>query len=266
VTVLKDIVMPINRVIVLLFTLSIFKAHSVEIYKVGLLESYPWAYRTESNLIEGIYPELFRVLEKKHDSNIKFDIQLKPLARVIHEIEKSRIDITFISHHANIKIKMAYQLPIYKTPFVLFTRLNSDIKTIADIKNKHVSMLIGGSGCPCLSKDIPYKRVEISKHLQGLKMLLKNRIDVVSGPYIRLNERIKKLDIQAQLAKPIIYEWSTVSLWSSNELAQNNKKLRLLTTEINEALKTGLFQRLLSAYFSPRELEYIVTSEYSSIN
>jgi len=255
--------MNLNRLIFLLFTLSIFKSHSVEIYNVGLLESYPWAYRTESNLVEGIYPELFRMLEQEHDSTIKFDIQLMPLARVIHEIEKSRIDITFISHHANRKIKMVYQLPIYKTPFVLFTRLDSDIETLADIKNKYVSMLIGGSGCPCLSKDIPYKRVEISKHLQGLKMLLKSRIDAVSGPYIRLNERIKELDIQAQLAKPIIYEWSTVSLWSSNELAQNNKKLSLLTNEINKALKTGSLQKLLSTYFSPSELKYIITSDYS---
>lgn len=253
-----------NIFILLLFSLSIFTAHSIETYKVGLLESYPWAYRTESNVIEGIYPELFRVLEKEDDASIKFDIQLMPLARVIHEVEKSRIDLTFISDHANRKNTMVYLLPMYKTPFVLFTRLNSDIESLDDIKNKHVSMLIGGSGCPCLSKDIPYKQVKVSKHLQGLKMLLKNRVDAVSGPYIRLNELIKKLNIQTQLAKPIIYEWRTVSLWSSHDLAQNNSKLSLLTEEINKVLEAGLIQKLLRDYFSPTELAYIISPEYSA--
>ncbi len=258
---LKGIVMQRHKLILLLFLLSIFEAQSVETYKVALLESYPWAYRTDSNVIKGIYPKLFHEIENKHDASIKFDIQLMPLARVIREIEKSKIDITIMSHHANRKIKMVYQLPLYKTPFVLFTRLNSGIEKLADIKYKNVAMLIGGSGCPCLSEDIPYQKIKVSKHLQGLGMLMKDRVDAVSGPYIRLNERIKELAIQEKVAKPIIYEWRTVSLWTSHALKKNNKNLTLLTNEINKKLTEGLLEKLLSDYFSTTELTYIITPE-----
>jgi len=257
--------MQLNKLTLVLLVFAIVDAHAVETYKVGLLESYPWAYRTESNLIKGIYPELFRKLENKGDASLKFDIQLMPLARIIHVIKQSRLDLTIMSYQASRKVNMVPQITIYKTPFVLFTRLKSDIEKLTDIKNKHIAMLIGGSGCPCLNEDIPYQQIKVSKHSQGLRMLIKNRVDAVSGPYIRLNERIKELDIQEKLAKPIIYEWRAVSLWSSYELAQNTKKLHLLTNKINKAFETGLMKKLLSDYFSPVELTYIASPEAPSI-
>jgi len=250
----------------MLFILFIFKAYAKETYKVALLETYPWAYRTESNLIDGIYPTLFNELEKAQAASVKFDVQLMPLARILHEIEMSRLDITIMSYKGSRELYMTQQMSLYKTPFVLFTKRNSSIKKLFDVKRKNVAMLIGGSGCPCLNEDIPYQQVKVSKHLQGLKMLMKNRVDAVAGPYIRLNERIKELDIQGQLSKPIIYEWRTVSLWSSHELALNAKKLGLLTNEMNKGLKEGLMEALLSDYFSPMELNYIKSSEYPLIS
>lgn len=258
--------MKLNKRILLLFIFSIFEAHSQEVYRVGLLESYPWAYRTESNVIKGIYPALFRKLESKDNTNIKFDIKLMPLARIIHEIKQSRIDISIMSYHADREINMVSQIPIYQTPFVLFTHINSGIEELADIRNKNVAMLIGGSGCPCLNSDMHYQQVKVSKHLQGLKMLMKHRVDAVAGPYIRLNERIKELDIQEQLSKPIIYEWRTVSLWSSHALEHNPKKLDILTSEMSKGLESGLIEKLLSDYFSPIELAYIKSPEPSPIN
>jgi len=254
--------MKLSKRILLLFIFFIFEAHSQETYRVGLLESYPWAYRTESNLIKGIYPALFRKLENRGNVNIKFDIQLMPLARIIHEIKQSRIDVTIMSHHAGREINMVSQMPIYKTPFVLFTQINSGIEELADIRNRNVAMLIGGSGCPCLNSDTPYQQVKVSKHLQGLKMLMKNRVDAVADPFIRLNERIKELDIQEQLSKPIIYEWRTVSLWSSHALEHNAKKLDLLTSEMSKGIEAGLMEKLLSDYFSPIELAYITSPEH----
>jgi ABC-type amino acid transport substrate-binding protein len=255
----KGSVMLINRITLLLLLFFAFKAFSTETFRVGLIESYPWAYRTESNVITGIYPELFNQLEQS--TNLQFKIQLMPLARIIHEVKNSHLDITIMSQHATRKINMEPLLTIYKTPFVLLTKLNSKIKTLADIKNKNVAMLIGGSGCPCLDEDTPYQRRKVSKHLQGLKMLMANRVDAVSGPYIRLSERVKTLNIQNKIAPPIIYHWRTVSLWTSHELAQNSTNLNFLSKEINKRLKTGFMKELLNEHFSPDELSYILSAK-----
>jgi ABC-type amino acid transport substrate-binding protein len=241
----------------LLLILSTFNTQATETYKIALLESYPWAYKTESNIIKGIYPALFKALEKKYNTTITFDIQLMPLARIIHEMKLSRIDLTVMSYKDNRKVHMVPQIAIYKTPFVLFTKLKSNIVKLTDIKNKHVAMLIAGSGCPCLPENIPYQKVKVTTHIQGLKMLMKDRVDAVSGPFIRLNERIKQLGIQKHIAQPIIYEWRTVSLWSSNELAKKSKKIDLFVTEMNKGLAAGLMKILLSDYFSPEEISYI---------
>lgn len=253
--------MTLKKLIFSLLIFSIFEAHSKEIYRIALLESYPWAYRTESNEIKGIYPELFNSLEKKEDSTISFDIQLMPLARIIQEMKISRIELTIMSYNASRKINMVPQIAIYKTPFVLFTSVNSNIEKLADIKNKLVTMLIGGSGCPCLTQEVPYKKVYISTHLQGFKMLMKDRVDAVSGPYLRLNQRVKELGIQEYLASPIIYEWRSVSLWSSHELAQKTIKLDLLIKEMSKWLESDQIKNFLSEYFSPSELKYIIRTE-----
>lgn len=182
-----------------------------------------------------------------------------PLARIIHEVKKSEIDLAIMSEHAKRKINMVPHIAIHKTPFVLFTKLNSSIEKLVDIKNKNVAMLIGGSGCPCLNEDIAYQKIKVSKHSQGLKMLMLERVDAISGPYIRLNEQAKKLAVRAQLAKPIIYQWRTVFLWSSPALIQDKAKLSLFSDEINKSLNGGLMQQLLSKYFSDEELTYIVS-------
>lgn len=53
------------RKLISIFSLFfIFEVNAIEIYQVGLIESYPWAYKTESNAIKGVYPELFYDLEK----------------------------------------------------------------------------------------------------------------------------------------------------------------------------------------------------------
>jgi ABC-type amino acid transport substrate-binding protein len=248
-----------------LFILLTLKVHAIEVYKVALLESYPWAYKTESNVITGIYPEIFAELEQRYNASIKFDIQLMPLARIIHEVKKSQIDLAIMSEHAKRKINMVPHIAIYETPFVLFTKLNSSIEKLVDIKNKNVAMLIGGSGCPCLNEDIPYHKIKVSKHSQGLKMLMLNRVDAISGPYLRLNEQAKKLGVRAQLAKPITYQWRTVFLWSSHSLTQDKNKLSLFSDELNKSLKGGLLKRLLSKYFSTEELTYIVSPNKPSI-
>jgi ABC-type amino acid transport substrate-binding protein len=253
--------MKIKDVIILLFSFTVLNAYSQERYSIGLLENYPWAYRAQSNEIQGIYPKLFREIQNKHKGDIKFDIQLMPLARIIHEMKQSRIDVTIMSNHPSRQKTMAVQMPIYKTPFVLFTQPNSGIEKLTDLKNKNVAMLIGGSGCPCLNKDTPYQKIKVSKHLQGLQMLMKNRVDAVAGPYVRLNERIKELNIQESIAKPIIYEWRTVSLWSSYELKQNSKRINLLTNAMSKSLEERLMENLLIDYFTPAERIYIKNPE-----
>lgn len=249
--------MKTNIIISMILVFFTSNASSLEVYKVALLESRPWAYKTKENTIAGIYPNALYSIEKNHNFEIKFDIKLMPLARIIHEAKKSQIDLTIMSKSSKRNLGMEPVKIIYKTPFVLFSPLNSEVKTVSDIKNKRVSMLIGGSGCPCID-NISYEKIKVSKHLQGLKMIIRGRADAVSGPYIRLNEGIKQLGIQEKIGEPIVYEWRFVSLWASKELSKNNKKIDSLANEIHRETSKQLKTGNGNSYFTEKELNFIV--------
>ena len=226
---------------------------------VGLIDSQPWASLNDKGLPIGIYPDLLESISLSLPVDIQFKMQVMPLKRIIKEMKstKSPLSLTFMSYKPKRALKMTPAVVLYRTPFVLLSRANNPITKLNDIKNRDIAMLLGGSGCPCLGESIPFHRVRLNHHSQGLKMLERGRVDAVAGPSIRLYGLAEQLGMTHILAPNLVYEWRTVWMWES----KTNKGAEAIIPAIQERLRQLLYEgelaRLSSKYLHPSQVQFI---------
>lgn len=244
-------------IILILITSNISAAEKI---KIALLDTYPWAYESSSGVITGIYPDLFNRVSNNLEQDVVFDISILPLARIIHYIKNKKIDLTIMSFHPSRKDSMKPLVKIYESPFVLITKKSSPLKKISDITNRNVSMLLGGSSCPCV--DISYQRLYVTNHQQSLKLLMSERVDAASGPLLRLNKVIKKENLSKFLAEPIVYEYRDIYLWGKLNIRASATIQKVTSLFMNELLQKELIEQL-SYHFSSEEIKLmnIATSD-----
>jgi hypothetical protein len=244
----------------LLFVFSIASQNVIAIdsIQIALLDSYPWSFEDDQGEIKGIYPQLLRQVEKNSKGSLQVQIQLKPLARILHEMKTTNnLDLTIMSFRNEREAVMTPLIRIYRTPFVVLSRAGSPITQLKDLQDKNIAMLWGGSGCPCLDESINYSRTRVSSHQQGIKMVRDERVDGVAGPAIRLFGQSHGLGFSDQLAPPLIYEWRDVWLWSRKNLGRNKQVVEDFKTEFNALLATGVLKDAASEYMSAAQLGFI---------
>jgi len=230
-------------------------AAAVDTLDIGLLESPPWSYQNEQGDIEGIYIDLFREIEGNLKGAIKLNVKLYPLARVLLQV-KSGVEIAVMSYRPERERLMHPLHPLYRTPFVLISLEGSGIHSLNDLEGRSVAMLIGGSECPCLDDKIPYKKIKLNQHIQGIRMLFNDRVDAVAGPAIRLYGRIEELNVKQSLAPDITYERRTVWIWAARHI-QKSKKVMLFKKQVERILATGKFRALATEHLSPTQTKYL---------
>lgn len=176
---------------------------------------------------------------------------------LIREIKTpDRVDFTFLSLTAKRSEYVDPLIPLYRTPFVVYSLKESPINSLADLQGKLFTALIGGSGCPCTEPEVEYSRVRLQRHSQALKMLKIGRVDAVSGPAIRLKLLIAEFEMAEMLAPPLIFEWRDIWFQSSKHLAQSNN-LHLVRDIMRSPDFVAYYQQLLTVVFTPEQQKYV---------
>lgn len=241
-----------------IFTLSAQNVMAKDIIQIALLDSYPWSFADDQGEVKGIYPEIFRQIEKESKGILQVHVRLEPMARILHDMKAiNSLDLTIMSFRDEREILMMPLVRLYRTPFIVLSRGTSPIKQLENLQGKSVAMLWGGSECPCLKQAINYQKIKVSSHQQGMKMLNDERVDGIAGPAIRLLGQADKLGVVDQLAPPLIYEWRDVWLWSRRNLGGNKQVVEDFKTEFNKLLATGILKSAASKYMSAAQLSFI---------
>lgn len=244
--------------LLLVISTSLPIAVAQETLKVGLLDSYPWSFEGGDGEIKGIYPTILRKVEAKFNGALLIDLQVTPMARILHDIQDGGgLDITIMSFRSKRERVMAPFVSLYRTPFVVISRRDSPIGQLADLQDKSIAMLWGGSGCPCLDDAISYQKIKVNNHEQSMKMLKEKRVDGIAGPAIRLFGQADNSGAGALLAPALVYEWRGVWLWSSRKKDLNKEAMTLFKLELDKILATGILKSVASNYLSASQLEFI---------
>jgi ABC-type amino acid transport substrate-binding protein len=229
-----------------------------ETLKVALLDSYPWSFEGDDGKIKGIYPSILRKIEAKLDGALLIDLQITPMARILHDIQDDGgLDITIMSFRSEREKVMVPFVSLYRTPFVVISHRDSPIGQLADLQDKSVAMLWGGSGCPCLDDTVSYQKVKVNNHEQSMRMLTEKRVDAIAGPAIRLLGQADNFGAGEFLAPALVYEWRDVWLWSSKKKDLNKEAVELLKFELDKILAAGILKSVASNYLSSSQLEFI---------
>lgn len=142
---------------------------------------------------------------------------------------------------------MVPEVRINRQPYVLFSLKDSSYPSLSNLNNKKVTVLIGGSKCPCGDEFNNVIRIPVSDHIVGLRMLVNRRVDLVSGPGIRLIETAKKIGVHSEFSKPLIYERRDVWLWSSKAEKSKGSFVEKFNHAINSEYFSELMQENLSS-------------------
>jgi len=230
---------------------------------VGLIDSRPWAYHDDHGKVVGIYPDLLESIQLLSPEDIIFELNIRPLKRIIKEIksEKSPISLTFMSYKPTRTEKMTPVMALYRTPFILVSREDNPISTLDDIKGKDVAMLLGGSGCPCLDESLPYQRIRLNHHTMGLQMLDRGRVDAVAGPSIRLYDLIEQLELTHALAPHIVYEWRSIWMWQSKIKKGAEPLMTAIQNTIQMLLNKGELTKLGTKHLLPSQAQFLYPIE-----
>lgn len=240
--------------ILLLIIFISYKSQGEDILTVGLLNSYPWAYKDYHGETTGVYPDLFKHIEKISSGNIVFSVTLLPLKRALKSTESGHTMLTVMSYKPEREKSLNRLTLIYRTPFTVLSLKSKPIRSLSSLDNKKMAVLTGGSQCPCLP-NVAIERFNVDSHYQALKYLSKNRVDAVSGPALRLMTQAKALNMQMDLSAPLIYEWRDVWLWSSPLL---NQELHSSIERYWSVMsKSGFTKQLIHSYFDASLVPYI---------
>lgn len=238
-----------------LLLLSSWHCEATRTIKLGLIDSYPWAFQSSTGNLEGVYPELIKRVSSSPNIEINIEMELLPLARILYYMQHNKIDLTFMSFHSSRTSIMTPMFKVYQSPFALFTKRGSSMTSLDQLGNKTVAQLIGGSHCPCT--ETPYQRILVANHSQGLRLLLRDKADAISGPVFRIQTVANTLGITDKLNPPIVYQHRDVMLWRSNRFTPSNA----LTQTIQAELDSAAFHASLNVFFSKQELAYMKLSQ-----
>lgn len=182
---------------------------------ISIPNQLPWVQQNERGEKVGVLVEYLRFVEQQARGQFAFDIQFQSLKRSIHELKQGvRTDLTIAA--APLGSEQATGIkpyaPIFTAAFSLLT-FKENLLDLSALQGKNISVLRGGSGCPCPSDKYPFNRVQVNSHIQGMKLLERGRVDAVSGPGIALLSAAQTLDMLRIIAPPINYNWRTMRLW-----------------------------------------------------
>ncbi len=192
----------------------------------------PWGFQNDNEELDGLLIKVAELLTE--ETGIKVSNHLRPYPRVIHEIKNGSVDfaIMFNSDQAKeIGISVGH---VVDTKILLIGLSETvEISNLNELSGHRVGFLRGSKYGTEFDNNDKMKKVSLDSMEQGIKMLLKNSIDVVASAEQTFYFTLKKLEISTDKVRPImVINKSSGDLYFSK--ASTNKHL---IEPFKEALK-----------------------------
>lgn len=213
-----------------------------------VIHSEPLGYFNAKNIPTGVHWEYLKAIEKH--SNICFNIELMPYARIWKSIEDGKHDggILFKSKDRTHLVK--YVEHIKTVPTVVIPLQKYQINKYSDLETLAIGVMRGSYINDKFDKDKSLNIIKLLNYEQGARMIDLQRIDAIAGNQLAVIYQLKKFNVlrKVNIEKQIILGKKEQWLQFSNRSSGLNK-IPFLTQSIRELKQNGTFDSIFKKYY-----------------
>lgn len=174
--------------------------------RLGLLQlDYEPYQKIEGDQVSGIDIALIREIFRRIP-DVELKIELMPVTRVINAFRAGDLDVG-VGFESQAYRRDAYlsRLPLHLSEYRLITQRSrqQDFQSLADLENKRIGVILGGSINPDIDRAIKEGRIDTLSTKDfptQLKLLRGNRVDAIISNAEVMNWYSKRLGIREQIA------------------------------------------------------------------
>ena len=206
----------------------------------------PFTLKKQTILCQGISKRILNLIG--HQTNIQFQYQAYPYARILHALTIDSLDVALIFKNDTLKSKVEYIGPVARSKVLVLTNNAialtqyqdlTALAAIAVIRKAHFE--------PRFDNDTRLKKIYVENYTQGLAMFFAGRVEGIVGSKEGLEYAMEQLNYNTNELNQAFYlgdkEWW---LHVSNNVA-NDKLISLLTSGVSAIYTPNLIYDLYKA-------------------
>lgn len=194
----------------------------------------------------GIYYDIANILAK--EAGYSANNTIYPYARIMAELKSGQTDLTIMFKYKELRDHVIYVAPLPTLKNVVIGLNGISFDSISQLKGKKLAYLRGAKFSDAIDNDPEIYRQETTDFTQGLKMLMRGRVDAIIGPMDPILSAAARMNwSEALFGKPFIVSertpWVQISKKSAKRISV--EKLKSLYEDIEQR---GELQRLRQKY------------------
>ncbi|MCW9032717.1 MAG: transporter substrate-binding domain-containing protein [Rhodospirillales bacterium] len=226
--------------------LALAKDSSTKI-TLGIMALAPYGFKDTNGQWKGNWLEISHALAKR--SNIKMDINVRPVARLTHQMGAGTLDciiaaeVPFTEERYSRVARVGYSLE-----FGVLPAKGIELNSYDDLKNIAIAVSLGTKmGLP-FDEDTSLQKVQTRDYLTAIKMLERKRVDAVVGVLSSLKYSSKLAGQEnVKFGKPFVFKTLPINFY-----CMPNSQTKIYWPKIKETLsglnEDGTIRRILNRY------------------
>ena len=195
--------------------------------KFAVPDVYPWGYTDDQGKLAGLFPRFLDYLQQKR--GLKFNQILLPYSRLVHSLQNGSVDLAALMDDQSYD-NVDYLAKLVSLDIMIITLADSPpLASLSDLAGKRVGYLRGWKNATNFYRQHDIEGVPMNTVNQGLALLLRRRIDAMTGTPYSIPLAVKSMGLDAkQLRNTFRLGIGSMSLYiSKNSLpADELEKLR----------------------------------------
>lgn len=214
--------------------------------KISTTELPPVGYKNESGISMGFLYEIANKIAE--NAKIEYINKLKPYPRVIRDLDVGTADIAILYPNDKLKDKVVYVAPILTDSNVIVVKAPFTIRSLDELYGRKVANVRNAHYSDDYDSSKKIIKVEVHDNEQGLRMLLRGRVDALIGAAGSISFALKSMDLEwSVLGKP--YVINTKTTWMQMSKRRYDKEVAAkLKISASELTQQGVIRDIIVKY------------------
>ena len=214
--------------------------------KIDTIQMPPFGFYTENGKETGLLYDISNLIAEK--AGFSYKNRIVPLARLLKELEHGSADFgIFLYSEKNNRIVIPV-LPLFPLKNVVISAKGVKFESLESLHGKSVAKVREAVYDEAFEEDTLIKKYDVNNYEDGIRMLLKNRMDGMIGPEMGLFFAAKKAGYSLEdFDEPLLL--NTKDAWLQfSKTAGTDKKINAVKSAAEELLKDGTIQKYIEKY------------------
>lgn len=241
---LKNIKLVTLTSVLLVFCSLELLAQSINIATVNVGNR---AFYDDSGLKQGSSYEILNEVVK--EAGFTYKNELMPFGRILGYLETGAVELSLLVPNEIVNNVAFPLVHIQDVDFIIVGLKGFDIEQIEDIKGKKVGYLRMSPTANNFLKSVNVEKIQGGKYTRLIKMLMRNRIDVIFGPKSSIFGALRELEYSSDilLGSSLSIEKLEMHLVYSKKVA-DEKIIASLITSAEKLKKDNTIQNIINKY------------------